>query len=162
MNRFVAALRVAALLSLQLPVYAQPAPPRPDYTDSQDVVVFVPAVPPMRTVWRPLTGLAIAGGVACFAGYSFDLAITGIFSSKDIKQAAIPLAGPWLQFNHDYKNDTVTKALLGIDGVVQAAGMAMLVIGMSVWRKEQRPAPAFTLAPFASPTSAGLQLVWQR
>jgi len=142
----------------------QPSPsPEPEFTDSQEVVVFVPAAPVMRTVWRPITGLAIAGAAIFVFGYTLDLGVTGFLANADVKQAAIPLAGPWLQFNHNYKNDSITKALLGIDGVVQAAGAVMLIVGMSVWRKQQRPAtPGWTLLPFATPQQAGLQLTLVR
>lgn len=115
------------------PVYAQPAP-----------------APREQTVSRPNYGLIISGAVLLGVGWVLNI-ITGLpagddpFSSGSTAEwdafrvtSIIPAAGPWIQlavkptpFSQDYWGPWLI-----IDGLMQAAGLIMLVVGIATPRTE--------------------------
>jgi hypothetical protein len=127
----------------------------------QEVMVYVPTPPPPRTVYRPITGLWVAGLVVFVTSWLTHIGVTAGFDGPRTTTAAIPLAGPWIQFDQPFANDSnklIGQALLATSGVVQIAGAAMLVLGVSIWRKETRysKAPRWFASPLVSPTGVGV------
>jgi hypothetical protein len=135
----------------------------------QPVVVFVPAPPPPvqpKTALRPMTALWAAGLAIFLGGYVTNIAATAIGAREDVGTAAIPFAGPWLQYGFTYSSSSsqsMAQALLATDGVVQAAGGALLVVGLSIWRKETRYAthPRWLASPWLGPTGGGLAVTFR-
>lgn len=93
---------------------------------------------------RPRLGLVITGGVLSGAAYGF--AVMGAIDDKLEHQGGfllIPVLGPWLtlaaggarttcgaQEDHCSETDRGKSFVLGLDGVIQAAGAIMITTGL--------------------------------
>ena len=157
------AIALVMVLVFTSAALAQYAPPEEGW-NRQEVMVYVPVPPPPRTVYRPITGLWVAGLIIFVTGWVTDIGVTAGFDGARTTTAAIPVAGPWIQFGQPFANDSnqlLAQSLLAIDGIVQIAGAAMLILGVSIWRKETRysSAPRWLAAPVVSPTGGGIQVV---
>ena len=150
----------------QQPVYAQPVYAQPVRQGTS------------RTVTRPNVGLIVSGAVLLGGGWVANI-ITGLpagddpFSSGSEPEwdtfrgvSLVPVAGPWIQlgvkpttFSQDY-----WAPWLIIDGLMQVAGITMLVIGIATPRTETVVAERATdfqwaLVPQLSPGHAGAAFV---
>lgn len=123
--------------------------------------VYQPA--PTRVSTRPIWGMFIAG-IPIFV---VPWILTGLID-LDFGSGIgfIPLAGPFILAAQTSDFDSMLQTLLIIDGVVQIAGVALIVLGLVIQREvvvrarlgDDPDSPAITLLPFASETSAGLSL----
>lgn len=104
----------------------------------------LPATAPMsqpehKVVMKPITGLVIAGAIV------FGVAYTGAFTTTVALEAdgdlvgysLVPLAGPWIMLG-DYRTREYSAAL-AMNGVIQAGGAAMFIIGLTVKREHVVP-----------------------
>ena len=98
-----------------------------------------------HVVHRARTGLVIAGTITLAVSYGIAFSVAMIDDFKDeTRSLVIPVAGPWLmmyyrsQPNCDSQTgngcverslETVLRFYLAIDGLAQAAGVAMLAFG---------------------------------
>jgi hypothetical protein len=148
------------------PVYAQPSP-------------YMDPAPAQRGGPRNL-GLIISGAVilgvgwvfniitSLFAGVHVDLFGSGSGGSSDAWEAfrytgLIPVVGPWIQMAlqpTSFGNDGWGPYLI-IDGLLQAAGLTMLVIGVATQGGDEDTAEnddgiELTILPSVSPGFAGL------
>src|SRR5690606_9077163 len=95
--------------------------------------------PQHKVVRKPITGLVIAGAIV------FGVAYTGVFSTSValesdgdlIGYSLVPLAGPWIMLG-DYRTREYSAAL-AMNGVIQAGGAAMFIIGLTVKREHVVP-----------------------
>lgn len=156
--------------------YPQPYPqpsPQPYYAQPQPYAQ--PAPPPQtRTEMRPNLGLVITGAVMLavswiihgalispFAGYSLDLGFQDQWATFRAT-GFIPLAGPWVQLAVK-PNGTGSDGwgpYLVVDGVLQAAGLTMLILGLVLQEEHtvvaRADAPSFAIAPMIGPALTGL------
>lgn len=131
----------------------------------------------VRTEERVNLGLTIAGAAMLGASYISNIVVSlfaGIGFGSSAEEAwndfrfvgLVPVLGPWIQLgikptpiDQDY-----WVTWLVIDGVLQAAGLTMLIVGLTVRESVEVRAVAeigdFTLSvtPFAGPTGSGLAL----
>lgn len=159
--------------------YAQPQPyQQPYYAPQQTQPYYTQpeqraGVPTTRT--RPNFGLIISGAVLLGVGWIANI-VVGLpagddpFSSGSEPEwtsfrltSLVPLAGPWIQlgvkptsFDQDY-----WAGWLIIDGILQALGATLLVVGLATPRTETVIAEnesgfRLTIAPRLGPDSAGL------
>lgn len=151
------------------PVYAQPAYPPPAQPAR-------PAQP--RTVTRPNLGLIVSGAVLLGVGWVANI-ISGLPAGDDPFDSGsepewdafrltsiIPVAGPWIQlgvkpttFAQDY-----WAPWLIIDGLLQLAGVTMLIVGIATPRTQTTVAAnegglQMALVPRVGPDQAGAALV---
>ncbi len=160
----VAVLLVGALSHQALAQYLPPpqvASPGEEGWTRQPVVVYVPGPAEPQFVYRPLTALWISGLIVLAAGWIFDIGLTAAFDTSSTGTAAIPVGGPWVQYGYRYSsnNGGVAQGLLATDGAIQLAGAAMLIVGLSIWRKQRvYERPRYSLAPILSPQMKGLSL----
>jgi hypothetical protein len=97
------------------------------------------AGPEHKVVRKPITGLVIAGAIV------FGVAYTGAFTTTVALEAdgdligysLVPLAGPWIMLG-DYRTREY-QAALAMNGVIQAGGAAMFIIGLTVKREHVVP-----------------------
>jgi hypothetical protein len=101
------------------------------------------------------------GIIGLFAGYHTTLLGSSSSSSFDPEWDAfrgvawIPVLGPWIQLGL-HSQTTGWNIWLSIDGLVQAAGFALLVAG-AVLESENRPDhPAYVVLPMLGEGTAGL------
>ncbi len=164
-----AAITLAAgLAHAQQPVYVQPYYP---------VAAPQPAPPPQpREESRPHLGLAISGGVMLGVSWLVHAALISPLAGCDLDSCqdawgdfrlvgTIPLAGPWIQLAVKPTSDRDGwLPYLVIDGLLQIAGLTMLILGVSLRETvtvySEGPA-GFELAvlPSAGPDGGGLGLV---
>jgi hypothetical protein len=127
---------------------ANAEPPDPSAYDASG-----PMASRYQPQWHPRWGLVIAGGVLFGAGYGF--AVVGAVDTKLKDQGGfllIPVAGPWLTIAAGgakrscppstscmEHNDQGKSFVLGLDGVVQAAGALMLTLGIVFPRRRLEP-----------------------
>jgi hypothetical protein len=161
------------------PPYAQPQPypqpqpyGQPPYAQPQPYPQ--PPPPETRTETRPILGLVITGVamlavswiihgaiISPFAGYSLA---SGFQDSWSVFRASgiIPLAGPWVQLavKPDGLGSDGWGPYLVVDGVLQAAGLTMLIVGLAVQEEHtvvaRGDAPSFAIAPMIGPELTGL------
>lgn len=119
---------------------------------------------PTRTVTQPIWGLAVAGIVLFGVMYVTHIAVAaGIGSSaEDVGYQAIPLAGPWVCMGVCSDPEDFIPGLAA-SGVIQLAGITMMIIGLAVQvehevRAELDRSPTWALTPWASPDGGGLAL----
>ncbi len=95
-----------------------------------------------RLVERPRRGLVIAGAITLGATYSLNLSVAmGTDFKGDAAWLALPVFGPWiLMAEASGENADTGRSLLFFDGLVQAAGAAMLAVGLwyptQVWVRQ--------------------------
>ncbi|HJL20540.1 MAG TPA: EB domain-containing protein [Sandaracinaceae bacterium LLY-WYZ-13_1] len=130
-----------------------------------------------RTETRRMIGLIVAGAVALAAGWAANIlvsAFAGVGSSTVDDWDAfrgysfIPVVGPWVQLATKptgFSADSWAGWLVA-DGIVQAAGLAMLIVGIAVpvettVYSEGGPGDGLDLAllPQVGPGHGGLSLV---
>jgi hypothetical protein len=115
---------------------------------------------PVRYEQRRRVGLAIAGG-AMFGGVY--LASTIVASFIDDKSLAVPVAGPFIEMgvlasasgSSSSSLAPVQFALL-MNGLVQAAGVAMLIAGLATKQNVALYRPRFCVSPYAAQAGGGL------
>jgi hypothetical protein len=157
---------------------AQPyyvAQPQPYYAP-QPQAPQRPTTP--HTEERANLGLIISGAVILGVGWVVNI-LSGVFAGVELFgsdassewdafrfSAFVPIAGPWIQlatkptsFSQDYWGPWLI-----IDGLLQATGLTMLVIGIATPRTEtvysERPSePSFAFVPSISPGYTGGTLV---
>ena len=115
---------------------------------------------PVRYELRPRTGLAIAGG-AVFGGVY--LASTIVASFLDDKSLAVPIAGPFIEMGMLAANSGSSGSSLGpvhlallMNGLTQAAGVAMLIAGLATKQKVPLYRPRFCVSPYTAQAGAGI------
>lgn len=116
-----------------------------------------PSLATPRVVYKRRYNMALFGGALLLASYTADRLLMGDLSKSGF--AWIPLAGPWflldLQLRQPVPN-SATALFLVIDGVLQAGGLTMTVLGLVL--RERRltvrlASPAS--APKPSPSAVG-------
>jgi len=147
-------------------------------TQSAPVVVQAPAptvvnnAPASDTegTLRPRLGLRLLGSGAIMFGVTYGITVITAAAVSDICNADsslgcrdaswplyIPVVGPFIQMGYVSGNGSNTaKALLGIDGVLQGAGVTMMIAG-AVLTAQGRSRPArYSVAPYAGGGTVGL------
>ena len=126
---------------------------------------------PIRYEMKPLYNLIIAGSIvfggaylttAGIAGYANALNCSGKTSCSGLYWPwYVPAIGPFIYFGVANSQDAALfSPLLILSGLAQCGGLAMLIAGAVVRRKVPVYADEplhVTVAPYVSPTSAGLQ-----
>lgn len=109
------------------PLPATEAPPVPE-----------PSLAVPRLVYKRRYNLALFGGALLLASYTADRLLMGDLSKSGF--AWIPLAGPWflldLQLRQPVPN-SATVLFLAIDGLLQAGGLTMTVLGLVLRERRQ-------------------------
>jgi hypothetical protein len=155
-------------------VVVQPTQPAPAPAPAPTTVVVAKS-DTADTRPRAYPGL-IWGGVAVW-GVSYGIAATSAAVASDVCSASdglcvkgrevlyIPVVGPFAAMAGVEGRGTATlRAMLAINGAFQLGGVAMAVSGI-VLSASNRPAPRtvvarkVAIAPFATPTSAGIGTV---
>lgn len=111
-----------------------PAPlPAPEAASVPEPSLAVP-----RLVYKRRYNLALFGGALLLASYTADRLLMGDLSKSGF--AWIPLAGPWflldLQLRQPVPN-SATVLFLAIDGLLQAGGLTMTVLGLVLRERRQ-------------------------
>jgi len=149
-----------------LPAGAAPAPLPPSQP------LFVPPAPAagpvqMETVERHRIGLIVAGAVTFGVSYYISALIAGIDYDEDGEfdgtgSLLIPVIGPLLTLS-ETDSEAVDLFLIG-DAIAQAAGLAMLVVGIFVPVTEERPvirqAGEWTLSPQVGRRNGAMATFW--
>ena len=104
--------------------------------------------------------VGIGGGI--FLGeYLGELALTAATggSANELEQAAIPLAGPWLELANDASKPWWEVGLTAYEGVMQVAALTLVAVGLA-WQRPVRPAALISIAlrPLAFARGGGLSL----
>ncbi len=99
--------------------------------------------PRYRTERTPILGLVIAGAVTFGVVWLATVGVTaGVSSDADRGEAtgyaAIPMVGPWVMLGSDLDTDDYSAALV-TSGILQAAGVAMFVLGVTIRTKRKVP-----------------------
>lgn len=154
------------------PLASPPAVADPAYAgapDSPSPTVVPPPVglpyridsmAPVRYEQRPRIGLAIAGG-AVFGG--IYLASTVVASFVDDKSLAVPIVGPFIEMGmlasasgSSSSSLAPVQFALFMNGLAQAAGVAMLIAGLATKQKVALYRPRFCVSPYTAQAGAGL------
>ncbi len=123
---------------------------------------------------RGIPGLYIAGPIVLGVAWLTTIAVTTAINSeggvedseaKAIGYACIPIAGPWAMMADSDVDTRDYTAPLVVSGVLQGAGLAMTILGLTI-RREVRvpsaihPARSLTLSlhPVPTPSGGGLML----
>ncbi len=143
------------------PVYGQPTYAYP---------VYAPPRVPVRYVYRPRVGLIVAGSVVLGVSWGITalsaIAASGCdpnydsLCSTQIWPLFIPVVGPFIQTA--YVNGPFAggiQALLVFDGLVQVAGLAMIIAGAATRHRVPVYAQRFQVTPYAGLNGAGLMAV---
>jgi len=134
----------------QYPPSQYPAAPPPAYPVGPARLRYEdgdPVPAGYRVVNRARTGLVIAGTVMFCVSYGIAVSVAMIDDFEDqTNWLTIPIAGPWLMMWNrsrpdcdansgdgciDRSLETILRFYLAVDGVVQAAGAAMLAFGVA-------------------------------
>ena len=134
------------------PVYQQQPQPRVHYVERQTSI---------KGLWIP--GIVVFG-----ASYVLTAAIGSSLVAGDYASwCSVPLVGPWVALGDANNDSEVAGAVVG--GVLQTAGLAMFVLGLSLRRTvrvavyslndgARSPSLAFDLLPAAGGAQIGLTL----
>ena len=115
--------------------YYQPAPPPPYGPKKMKYEEGDPVPPGYRVEERARTGLVVGG--ACLFGVTYLLtALVGSIASdvgdKDAKWLLLPVVGPFIYSTTvDGTGSATGKTFLYIDGLAQAGGVTMFIIGLA-------------------------------
>lgn len=92
-----------------------------------------------ETETKGITGLIIAGPIVFGVAYATGIAVTAGLEADDdlIAYSAIPVAGPWVMLADSRTEDY--SGALAANGLLQAGGLAMFIVGVSVRREYQVP-----------------------
>ena len=123
-----------------------------------------------RGIHRPAAKLMAAGGT--LFGVTYLSTVLGAAIASDICQADsalgcreaawpiyIPVVGPFIQMGYISGNGANTgRAVLAIDGALQAGGLAMFIAGAAMWGSSShaRYAQRVQIAPYSTGTGTGL------
>ncbi len=103
--------------------------------------------PAYATETRGITGLIIAGPIVL--GVAWALGLVGTLAADAdgelVGFSAIPLAGPWILLADSRTEDYAAALVVG--GVLQAAGLTMTVLGLSIRQEVQVPLASLRLTP---------------
>lgn len=132
---------------------AQPAGPPVDVSPMPE-----PSLATARTVYKRRYNMALFGGALLLASYTADRLLMGDLSKSGF--AWIPLAGPWFLLDLQLRQpvpSSATVLFLTLDGLLQAGGLTMTVLGLVL--RERRltvrlAAPAVTGPVSPAPSSA--------
>lgn len=109
---------------------------------------------------RPLWGLAIPGIVAFGVGWVGAPIVTAAVGGDgtEIGLLAIPLAGPWICLGACYDPGPYLAAII-VDGIIQAAGLTMFILGLAVQTEVEVRADLgggvnLALRPWVAPSSS--------
>lgn len=124
---------------------------------------------PIRYEMKPLYSLIIAGSVMFGGVYLTTAGVTGYINALSCQGKTtcsgtywplyIPALGPFIYFGAANSQDTtIFSPLLVLSGLAQCAGLAMLIAGAVVRHRVPVYAeePRLSVAPYFTPTSAGL------
>lgn len=165
------------------PPPAEATPAQPDQRTQVNITPATPAPAPSpapvvinnvsgegRGIHRPAAKLMAAGGT--LFGVTYLSTVLGAAIASDICQADsalgcreaawpiyIPVIGPFIQMGYISGNGANTgRAILGIDGVLQAGGLAMFIAGAAMWGSSShaRYAQRVQIAPYTTGTGTGL------
>lgn len=126
------------------PGYYAPPPPQPNYQLPQ---------PTFHYEERPRYGLIIGGSVT-FGVFWLTTAVVG--GTYNDYRLIIPVVGPFLVLHPNYSpEDRSANAFLVIDGIVQGAGLIMLLVGL-LSKKKVLVRDRFAILPSAAPQTIGL------
>lgn len=96
-----------------------------------------PPALPVRYESKPNLALIISGSAVLGFGYILDIFGTVVTGHQPAWECAVPIAGPYLQvsdtFSRDWKD--LARGFYVTDALFQTAGVALVIIGVSVWRK---------------------------
>jgi hypothetical protein len=144
------------------PIRARAVPPPPPYDLTRDD-------DRPRPPTRPLRGLLVAGSVTFGLAYGFSLGIGAVLLATETGPAQfsggmlmIPVAGPFVVAARSGSNPLVLSSMI-IDGVAQATGLTMVLLGALIQRPDVRHgltlrAPQWGIAPAAPGAVAGISL----
>lgn len=148
-------------------------------------VVAVPTEPPAREHHSRPTGLMI-GGIAMFAGGWIAGLLIGVFGGYHDRScidlwgggcslppgtswdpawdnfrasSLVPLIGPWIQLAVKPPSDDGWPEWLVADGLLQAAGFAMMIAGIVIFDEAGEQGTSVTVVPSVAPGQAGLTAV---
>lgn len=154
------------------PTYPQGYPPGYQGGPPPELGQRPPRIP-IRYENKPLYSLIIAGSVVFGGVYLTTAGVTGYINALECQGKTtcsgtywplyIPAIGPFIYFGAANSSDTtIFSPLLVLSGLAQCAGLAMLIAGAVVRHRvpiyAEEP-PRLTVAPYFTPTSAGLQAV---
>lgn len=96
-----------------------------------------------------------AGAATFVVSYGASVGVAGASLERDDRGLYVPIAGPWIALvahtpcEGACRHTTRDDALLALDGVAQAAGVAMIVAGVIADRREraERRGPHLAVAP---------------
>jgi len=118
---------------------------------------------------KPRVGLIIGGGIMFAVGYSIAFAIAAGTDYNDVSGfLAVPVVGPFITMaRHDYGDcansvdcaavrvgDTFATIGLVLNFLLQAGGATMLIVGITVPKKEE--VPQVSVGPMAVGSGVGL------
>lgn len=143
--------------------------PQQGYAVQPGVQPYQPGYPqqgyqtPTRTVSQPIIPMFIAG----IPVFLVPWLLTGVFDQVFANDALgfIPIVGPFILIGTiGYDETGIAVPMLVIDGILQIAGIALIVLGLTLRRNVQvraqlgddPEAPTITLLPMAGPEMAGL------
>lgn len=180
MTRSFALLPFALLLlpSVARAQVAQEPPPAPPVSPAALAAQWHPGTPPppgYHVEEKPRTGLVIAGAVVAGVPYFFSVVAAGAAQSNNASGGLyVPVAGPWLTMgqrrygcNPDQTNSSTGQNLqcvadvfvvMGLiaDGVLQATGATLLIIGLAATKSELvRDNQSIRVAPMRVGTGYG-------
>jgi hypothetical protein len=136
-----------------------PAPPPsgalvPDAISGPGVAALEPVLAAPRAVYKRRYNMALFGGALLLATFTADRLLMGDLSKSGV--AWVPLVGPWflldLQLRQPVPN-AATLVFLAIDGVLQAGGLTMTVLGL-VLRERRLTVRLAAPTPSTSPNPA--------
>jgi hypothetical protein len=135
--------------------YAPPYYPQPYYAPPPSLE---PPAPQFRTEEREIRGLWIAGLALWAATWIADWTVTGLAEEReDLRNVAfVPIVGPWIQLAMGQgAGSSGGETLLIADGIAQAAGAVMILVGALVKRevRVRERAPRWSLG--VAPTQGG-------
>ncbi|MBX3272380.1 MAG: hypothetical protein KF729_19125 [Sandaracinaceae bacterium] len=124
------------------PVYGQPTYGQPVYAQPQ----YAPQPRPMRTEQRAHVGLIVGGAVMLGVSWLVNAALISPFAGWSASSGyqpsweafryagLVPVAGPWIQLalKPNGLSDDGWGTYLVIDGLLQAAGLTMLILGATI------------------------------
>lgn len=170
-RRSLAAL-LCALLCGPAPLLAQAPPPPPEQAPPviPDPILLPPPreeepLPPPRLSVERRYDLLIAGVGLTLGMWAADRLAARDLATSWSWQPWLPVVGPWFLLNDQLRPTSpnyFTTALVVADGLGQAAGVVMAVLGMVLHKRRMvlslPPAHAVTFAPAPRPGLAGLAI----